>query len=72
MKAELLKKTCRKMYEKAASSLVEGLVERLLTVDDEEGLVAVTSEILEGQCQGAMPLTGRVDSENVSKLLEST
>ena len=71
MKTTSLKETCRTVYEKAAGKVVEGLADLLLPADDDEGLAAITSEILEGQCQDAMPLSERVDSKDVSKALET-
>ena len=67
-----LKEAGQNTLKKTASKLVNSFVDLLLSIDDEDSLAAVTSEILEGQCQDAVKLEGRVTLKNGDNVAEST
>ena len=66
-----LKQEGQNAFARTRDKLVGRVVDLLLSIDDEDSLVAVTSEILEGQCQDATRLEERHYSRNADKALET-
>ena len=63
-KISALKEAGHHALEKTKDKLANSLVDLLLSIDDEDSLAALTSEILEGQCQDAVKLERRVTLKN--------
>ena len=71
-KVSALREAGHHALEKTKDRLVNRFVDLLLSIDDEDSLAAVTSKILEGQCQDAVKLERRVTLKNDDNVVEST